>query len=171
VREEERDTDLLQGRNWERVLRRCGKVEFPHNSVHSFVISVIKRDKLTDLYGNCLVKNDLIDIFCELRERDLLRGRHRERVLRRRGKVERGRRILLGGESERARERRMEKDRDTETEGLRDSETERHRDSETERQRDRGRDLLRGRHREGVVRRREKVERGRRILLQGENLH
>jgi len=42
------------------------KSQFPHKSVNLFFILVIRKDKLTDLCWNSLLKNDLIKTLCEI---------------------------------------------------------------------------------------------------------
>ena len=42
------------------------KSQYPHTSVNLFFILVMIKDKLTDLYGNWLLKNDVVNAFCEI---------------------------------------------------------------------------------------------------------
>ena len=40
--------------------------QFPNKSVNLFCISVIVKDKLTDLWGGCLLQNDFKSTLCEV---------------------------------------------------------------------------------------------------------
>ena len=42
------------------------KSQFPHKFVNSLFILVIIKDKLTDLYGSLLLRNDFINTFLEI---------------------------------------------------------------------------------------------------------
>ena len=48
------------------VIKLFCKSQFSHRSVNLFFISVTIKDKLADLCGNQLLKNDVINTFCEI---------------------------------------------------------------------------------------------------------
>ena len=51
----------------EALMKSFFKSQFPHNSVNLFSIFAIVKDDLTDLCGNCPLKNDFINTFCEIK--------------------------------------------------------------------------------------------------------
>jgi hypothetical protein len=51
----------------QRVLKSFCKSQFPYNSVSLFFILVMIQDRLTDLYGNCLLQKNIRNTLCEIR--------------------------------------------------------------------------------------------------------
>jgi hypothetical protein len=48
-------------------IRSFFKRQFPHRSVNLFFVQVAMKAKLTDLCGNCLLRNHFMNTFCEIR--------------------------------------------------------------------------------------------------------
>ena len=57
------------------LIKSLCKSQFPHRCVNLFFALVMIKDKLTDLWGNGLLQNDIINTFCEIRASSPPQGR------------------------------------------------------------------------------------------------